>query len=218
MDVSEKLREAMVQLEEDLSLDYVAEALAEGVSAVALVQTCEQAMRLIGERYERGDYSLSGLILAGEIFREVLERAQPRLDAETGEESSGRVLVGTVAGDIHDLGKRIFATALRSYGFTVLDLGVDVPPERFLEATVEFRPDIVGLSGLVAAANRSMKRTIDLLREHANELGKMPAIVLGGGIVGEELRRFVGADSWTKNGMEGVRICQQLIAERPHRE
>jgi len=218
MDLMEQLRIAMVELEEDAALQHADEALANGVSSIALLQVCEHAMRLIGERYERGDYSLSGLILAGEIFREVLERAQPGLEVELSGEGGGKVLVGTVAGDIHDLGKNILVTALRGFGFTVMDLGVDVPPERFVEAALEFRPDVVGLSGLVSPAYKSMKVTADLLRAHATELGYVPSVVLGGGAIDEEARAYVAADSWTNNAMEGVRICQKLIGERAERQ
>jgi methanogenic corrinoid protein MtbC1 len=168
---------------------------------------------VVGERYEKQEYYLSGLILAGEIFREVLSLAQPGLEHELSGEASGRVLLGTVAGDIHDIGKNIVATALQGFGFTVRDLGVDVPAQLFLEAAREFEPDIVGLSGLVSESYHNMRSTVSLLKEHRSELGRMPAIVLGGGTLDEEVRRYVGADSWTTDAMEGVRICQRLTAE-----
>jgi len=204
------MKEALIELEEERTLELTREALAEGTQSLVLLQACEQAMRVVGERYERHEYYLSGLILAGEIFREVLELVQPGLEAELHGEESGRVLLGTVAGDIHDIGKNIVATALRSFGFTVDDLGVDVPPARFLELVIATRPDVVGLSGLVTASYQSMKDTVRLLRGAEADAAMHVPVVIGGGLIDEEVRRFVGADSWTTDAMEGVRICQRL--------
>lgn len=207
----ERLSDALVELDEQTTLDLAGQALADGVRSLALVQVCEQAMRVVGERYERREYYLSGLILAGEIFREVLEMAQPGLEQELVGEATGRVLVGTVAGDIHDIGKNIVVTALRSFGFTVTDLGVDVPPARFAQAAADLHPDVIGLSGLISSSYHSMKATVELL--HAAEPGHegVPPIILGGGAIDEEVRRYVGADSWSTDAMEGVRICQRLV-------
>lgn len=207
----ERLREALIELDEERTLELARATVADGVPALALLQACEQAMRVVGERYERREYYLSGLILAGEIFREVLAGAQPFLEQEVAGEGSGKVLVGTVAGDIHDIGKNIVATALRGFGFTVKDLGIDVSPQRFLEAAFEFRPDVVGLSGLITASYHSMRETVELLHAHEQELGRLPAVVLGGGTIDEDVRAYVGADSWTTDAMEGVRICQRLV-------
>lgn len=206
----ELLKQALVGLDEDRTLELTREALEDGTRSLMLLQVCEQAMRVVGERYERREYYLSGLILAGEIFREVLELVQPGLEAELSGQGSGRVLLGTVAGDIHDIGKNIVATALRSFGFTVEDLGVDVPASRFVERALDFRPQVVGLSGLITASYQSMRTTLESLRRHEEELGGPVPVVIGGGLVDEEVRRYVGADSWTTDAMEGVRICQQL--------
>ncbi|MHB0979386.1 MAG: cobalamin B12-binding domain-containing protein [Thermoleophilia bacterium] len=206
----ERLKEALIELEEDRALELTREARAEGTRSLTLLQVGEGAMRVVGERYERHEYYLSGLILAGEIFREVLEMVQPGLEAELSGEGSGRVLLGTVGGDIHDIGKNIVATALRSFGFTVEDLGVDVAPARFLERALDFGPDVVGLSGLVTSSYQSMKDTVELLRRHEAEAGGHVPVVIGGGLIDEEVRRYVGADSWTTDAMEGVRICQRL--------
>ena len=146
-------------------------------------------MRVIGERYQRQEYYLSGLILAGEIFSEVLATVQPRLERELVGEASGRVLLGTVAGDIHDIGKNLMATMLRSFGFTVHDIGIDVPPGAFVEAALEWRPDIVGLSGLITASFASMKATTALLKAEP-KLAPPPFVILGGGIVDEAVRRL----------------------------
>ena len=213
MDELKAITDALIELEEDETLRLVQEALARDEPSLSLVHACDQAMRVIGERYQRQEYYLSGLILAGEIFSEVLAMAQPRLERELVGEASGRVLLGTVAGDIHDIGKNLMATMLRSFGFTVYDIGVDVPPGAFVEAALEWRPDIVGLSGLITASFASMKLTTALLKAEP-KLAPPPFVVLGGGIVDEAVRDYAGADSWSTNAMEGVRICQRLVADK----
>ncbi|MBC7294586.1 MAG: cobalamin B12-binding domain-containing protein [Thermoleophilia bacterium] len=171
----------------------------------------------MGERYDRQEIFLSGLIMAGEIFRGIMELAQPGLETELAGDASGRVLLGTVQGDIHDIGKNMAVLAFRTFGFTVYDLGVNVPPEEFLEAAKSFAPDIVGLSGLISPAFTAMRTTTALLREHQPELNPMPVIVIGGGTIDEEVARYVGADFWTTDAMKGVRICQQVLEERGQR-
>jgi methylmalonyl-CoA mutase cobalamin-binding domain/chain len=209
MDRLEMMREALVELQEERTLALAEAALADGIRAVLLLDSCEKAMRIIGERYERQEYYLSGLILAGEIFREVLELASVDLERELSGDGAGRILLGTAPGDIHDIGKNIAATALRGFGFTVMDLGVNVPPARFLEAAQEFDPDVVGISGLVTPAFKGMKETVQALREGEHQLARRPTIILGGG-VDEEVRLFVGADAWTSDALEGVRLCQRF--------
>jgi methylmalonyl-CoA mutase cobalamin-binding domain/chain len=212
MDELKAIADSLIELNEDQTLHLVERALARGRRSLPIIQACEQAMRVIGERYQRQEYYLSGLILAGEILREVLALAQPSLESELAGQASGTVLLGTVAGDIHDIGKNLMVTALRSFGFTVNDLGVDVPPTRFLQAAVETSPDIVGLSGLITTAFEGMRATTTLLKD-GGELTPSPFVILGGGIVDEDVRRFCGADSWTNNAMEGVKICQRFMAE-----
>lgn len=208
----ELLSEALVELDEERSLEIAREALGAGVRSLALLQACERAMRVVGERYERQEYYLSALIFAGEIFRQLMDLARPGLEKELRGSASGTVVLGTVARDIHDIGKNIVATALEGFGFSVVDLGVDVSPERFLTAAREHKPDVIGLSGLISASYQSMKATVDLLRAHEDELGQLPAVVLGGEAVDEQVRSYVGADSWTTDAMEGVRICQRLVS------
>lgn len=167
-------------------------------------------MREVGERYECHDYYLSGLIMAGEIFREVMVLTQPSLEDELAGTATGTVLLGTVRGDIHNIGKNVVRVALRSFGFTVEDLGVDVAPEVFVERLEATRPDIVGLSGLVSASYQSMRDTVAQVRTHAERHGRHIPVIIGGGTVNEEVCRYVGADFWTTDALEGVRICQRL--------
>ena len=215
MESLDTLAAAIVELDEPLSLRLAQEVLDAGQNTpLAILQTCQGAMRVVGERYERGEYYLAALILAGEIFRGVSGIVQPEKAQPVEGEPAGLILLGTVAGDIHDIGKNMFGQSLQTFGFRVVDLGVDVPKERFLEETRRVRPDVVCLSGLISIAFESMRQTIDLIRAHEAELGYAPPVVLGGGTIDSEVCRYARADSWSTDAMEGVRICQRLLAEQ----
>ena len=208
----------VLELEETEALAMVRTRLRAGDNPLALVEACEAGMRRVGERYEQGEYFLSALIMAGEIFRQVMERVQPAIEARIRGSGSGRVLLGTVQHDIHDIGKNIQSVLLScyGYGFTVLDLGVDVPPAAFLAQAVEFQPDVVGLSGLLTGSYDSMRETVLTLRQTAEpRITRLPIIIIiGGGTLNEQVRQYVGADYWVGNSMDGVRLCQRLLADR----
>lgn len=208
----ERLRLALIELDENRTLALTRKLLAEGrATPAAIVNTCQLALKVVGERYERQEYYISGLIMAGELFKEVLELVQPPLEVVTESGPAGTVVLGTVAGDIHDIGKNMFATSLKGFGFRVVDLGVDVAPEAFLAAVKEHRPDVVGLSGLIMLAFDSMKKTVELIRANDRELGYRVPVILGGSIIDGRVCRYCGADSWSTDAMEGVRLCQELV-------
>lgn len=208
------IRKSVAELDETKVVTLVRDALATGVSSVDIIHAVQEGLRDVGERYERKEIFLAGLIMAGEIFRDVMDLAQTGLEDELSGDASGRVLLGTVAGDIHDIGKNMAALAFRMFGFTVEDLGVNVPAERFLEAAKSFRPDIIGMSGLLLVAFTSMQETIALLKEHTAELDPKPVLVIGGGTINDQVARYVGADLWTDDAMAGVRLCQQALEKR----
>jgi methylmalonyl-CoA mutase cobalamin-binding domain/chain len=208
------IRTAVTDLDEKRVLSLVEEALAAGEDSADIVHAVQDGLRTVGERYERKEIYLAGLIMAGEIFRGAMELAQPGLEDELSGNAYGRVLLGTVAGDIHDIGKNMAALAFRMLGFTVEDLGVNVSPETFLEAARQFKPDIVGMSGLLVVAFDAMQRTVTLFREHADELTVTPLFVIGGGTISEQVARYVGADLWTDDAMEGARRCQEALERR----
>lgn len=215
LDRLEALFTALTELDEDATLDLARKLLDEGdATPLAIVQSCQRAMIVVGERYEKREYFLSGLIVAGEIFKGVLDLLGPLELRMPAGNHAGTVVLGTVAGDIHDIGKNMFKSALRTFGFTVIDLGVDVPPERFLEEVERSRPDVLCLSGLVSTAYNSMKKTVGLIRANSGHLDSAPPIVIGGATIDDEVCRFAGADSWSTDAMEGVRICERLVATK----
>ncbi len=204
----------VAELNEPEVLSLVQERLSQGDDPLAIVEDCQTGMRRVGERYEQGQYFLSGLIMAGEIFREVMELAQPVIQEKVQGNESGRILLGTVQGDIHDIGKNIQSMLLSCYGFTVYDLGVDVPPAEFLVQAGTVRPDIVGLSGLLTSSYDVMRDTILLIRQAPEQdLARVP-IIIGGGLLNDQVCQYVGADYWIVNSMDGVRLCQRLLADK----
>ncbi len=200
----------LADLREEAVLIEVRQRLEQGDDPLLIAEECQQGVRQVGERYEKGVYYISGLIMAGEIMHQVGDIILPLLKSQVSGNESGRILLGTVEGDIHYIGKDIIKVLLRCYGFTVFDIGVDVPPKEFLAKALEIRPDIVGLSCLLSSCIEAMQATISLLRGEAERLGYVPSFIIGG-LVDEQVCRHVGADVWTADAMTGVRLCQQLI-------
>jgi methanogenic corrinoid protein MtbC1 len=205
------LATGLADLREEAVLDIVRQRIAYGDDPLRIIEDCQKGMRLVGERYEQRLYYLSGLIMAGEILREVTELVQPILEDRLSGHTSGRVLLGTVQGDIHDLGKNIVHMLLRCYGFEVHDLGVDVPPAEFVAQARAVQPSIVGLSGLLTNSYQAMRETVAQLRA-AVEPGSPQVPIIIGGRIDEQVCHYVGADYWTTDAMEGVRLCQRLGA------
>lgn len=205
------LAASVADLREVDVLKIVQERIEHGDDALSIIEECQEGMRLVGERYSQRRYYLSGLIMAGDILREVMELVQPTLEERFSGDTSARVLLGTVQGDIHDLGKNIFEMLARCYGFTVHDLGVDVPPARFAEEFRNLKPDIVGLSGLLTASYDPMRETIALLRAQTKP-GSAPVPIIIGGQIDEQVCRYVGADYYVTDAMDGVRLCQRLAS------
>lgn len=203
------LAEELADLNEDRVVSMVRERMARGDDALRIIDECQAGMRQVGERYSQHTYYLAGLIMAGDILREVIEIVQPGIEEHFLGQTSGRILIGTVAGDIHDLGKSLLHMLLRCHGFTVRDLGVDVPPARFVEEALTFRPDVIGLSGLTTVAHASMRNTVMALHATARLDGRAIPVVVGGQI-DEQVWRYSGADYWSNDAMEGVRICQRI--------
>lgn len=210
----DQLINLLADLEEDEVLRIVRQRVTAGDDPLQIIEDCNEGMRLVGQRYERGEFYVSGLIMSGEIFREVVEYVQPMLEQRANGESWGRVLVGTVSGDIHDIGKNMVGMLLACHGFDVIDLGVDVPPAEFAAKAIEVKPDIVGLSGLITSSFESMRATVAVLRAEAQQRALSFPIVIGGGMIDEAVCRFVGADYWVSDAMSGVRLCQRLMAAR----
>ena len=206
--MSAKLIKAIADLQEEIALTYVRQRLASGDDSLLIIEDCQEGMRQVGLRYERNEYYLAGLIMAGEIFSQVMELLQPVIERQVSGQATGRILLGTVQGDIHDLGKNIVNMLLSCHNFVVYDLGVDVPPATFAEQATKVQPHIVGLSGLLTSSYDTMRETISLLRT----CGFENPIIIGGGQLTDEVCQYVCADHWTTDAVKGVELCQRLIS------
>jgi methanogenic corrinoid protein MtbC1 len=213
-DTSARLIAAVADLQEDTSLALVRQRLDANDDPLLIIEDCKEGMRQVGVRYERNEYFLAGLIMAGEIFRQVMELLQPVVERQVSGRGSGRILLGTVEGDIHDLGKNIVNMLLSCRRFVVHDLGVDVSPTTFAEKASQIQPHLVGLSGLLTNAYDAMRETIALLRAR----GYQGPIIIGGGQLNEKVCNYVGADQWTTDAVTGVELCQRLISGQMREE
>jgi methanogenic corrinoid protein MtbC1 len=208
----ERLVEAIAEMREQEALAIAGELLEKEEDPVGILAASSEAMGIVGKRFEEGRYFLPELIMAGEILRQISERVKPRLGREKAPERIGRVVVGTVRGDIHDIGKDLVVFMLEVNGFDVIDLGIDVPPARFVDAVREVQPQVVGLSGFLTLAFGSMKETIDTLR--AAGLRDRVKIMIGGGQIDEEVRRYAGADAYGTNAVEAVNLSRAWTEEK----
>jgi methanogenic corrinoid protein MtbC1 len=202
-----QLISAIADLNEESALNLIRERLTESDDPLTLIADCEKGLQQVGERYAQHKYYLSGLIMGGEIFCEVMELIQPIMENRISGTGSGKILLGTVEGDIHDLGKNMFKLLLSCYKLTVYDLGVDVPPQEFLRQAEKLRPDILGLSGLVTKAYDSMRETIRLFRQEGYQI----PIIIGGSQLSEEVFRYTGANYWVTEADAGVELCLRLL-------
>lgn len=211
-DLRKVLIASVADLKEAEVLELVQSRLQKADDPLAIVEDCQEGLRQVGVRYEQQEYFLSGLIMAGEIFREVMELVQPVIEERLKGNETGKILLGTVQGDIHDIGKNNLNMLLTCYGFTVHDLGVDVPPAEFLLQAVQWKPDIIGLSGLLTSSHDAMRETIHLIRTAGvKDLSSIP-IIIGGNQLNEQVCQYVSADYWVNDAMTGVRLCQQLMS------
>ena len=203
------LVELMSDLMEEETLALVKEKIAQGVDPNAILDNARAAMEVVGKRFESCEYFIPDLMMAGEILKEISEIVKPLMVKEKGAQKSGKVLIGTVAGDIHDIGKDIVTFMLDVSGFDVLDLGIDVPVETFITKIKEFQPQVVGLSGFLTLAFDSMKQTVEAI-EKAGLRDKVK-IMIGGGQIDDEVRKYVKADAYGKDAVAGVQLARKWI-------
>ena len=203
--MSEELAMAIVELERDEVIDAVKLRAQKGEDPLRIVEECRQGLTIVGDRYQKGDYYLAELMLAAEIFNGVTAILEPYMANVRPSESLGKMVLATPKGDIHDLGKNIFANLLKAHGFEVHDLGVDVDPSLIVAKVTEVKPDFIGLSVLITPTFASMKQTADMLEEAG--LRSQSKLMIGGGVTTPAVRDYVGADFQTLDATEGVDYC-----------
>ena len=207
--MDKKLLELIADLMEEEVIALAKEKIQQGVDPMSILDEARSAMEVVGKRFENGQYFIPDLMMAGEILREISEIVKPYLEKVSGPKKISKVIMGTVAGDIHDIGKDIVTFMLDVSGFDVLDLGVDVLAGVFVEKIKEFQPQVLGLSGFLTLAFNSMKQTVEAI-EQAGLRDKVK-IMIGGGQIDEEVRKYVRADAYGKDAVAGVNLCKQWI-------
>ena len=185
--------------------------LEEGANPIRVLELCRNAMDIVGKRFEKGEYFLPELVLAVEMLENIGAIAKPLIKQAPGEEPKklAKVLIGTVHGDLHDIGKNIVTFMLDINGFEVKDIGIDVPVKTFIDEISQFQPDVVGLSGFLTLAFDSMKETIEAIQDAG--LRDKLKIMIGGGQVDETVRNYTGADAFGTNAMDAVSLCKSWM-------
>jgi methanogenic corrinoid protein MtbC1 len=207
--MSSGLKEAVIELREDDALRIADEELKGGTDPLEIVTACREAMDVIGQRFADGEAFIPELIMAGEIMQGITAKLKPYLKADDAGEKLGTVVMCTVQGDIHDIGKDIVVTMLDIAGFNVVDLGVDVPVAKVVETVRETNAQVVGLSGLLTVAFESMKATVAAIDEAG--LHGQVKIMLGGAPVTDAVVEFAGADAWGKDAVAAVELAKTWV-------
>lgn len=202
---------AMGDLDEDTTIKMLNDIIKGNPTkdeANQLFNACQTAMAIVGDRYEKGDYFVGDLLFAGDLLTDVIEMLKSSLGPQAVK-NSGTILIGTVEGDLHDIGKNIFRGMAEAVGFKVYDLGIDQPASEFVQKVKDLRPTIVAMSGILTLALDSMKKTVDALKDAG--LRDNIKIIIGGSPVTAEACAAIGADAFTSNAAQGVRMCQEWL-------
>jgi len=199
----------LADLKEQEALKVVKERLNKGEDALKILEDARKGMEIVGKRFAESQYFIPDLVYSGEILKAVSELVKPKLTKAAGTKKLGKVVFGTVAGDIHDIGKDIVVFMLDVNGFEVYDLGVDVPVQKFVDKIKETGAPVVGLSGFLTLAFDSMKETIEAIQSAG--LRDKVKVMIGGGQITEEVRKYTGADAFGKDAMAGVSLAQKWI-------
>ena len=207
--MSGELTKAVADLQEEEAIKLVNQQLEAGVDPNAILVEARDGMETVGKRFGEGEYFLPELIFSAEIFKELTEILKPKMQTEVKQEKLGKIIVGTVAGDIHDIGKDIVVFMLDISGYEVTDLGVDVPAAKFVDAIKDTGASVVALSGFLTLAFDSMKETVDAIK--AAGLRDKVKIMIGGGQIDEEIKKHAGADAYGRDAMAGVALAKEWI-------
>ncbi len=207
MDMDKKLVKAMGELDEEVVITSVRDMLGAGVEPLHIVELCREGFEIVGKRYENREYFLSGLIISDDIFSSVLDILERSgcFQAAPGEHH-GRVIMGAPLGDVHDIGKNIVSQLMRYSGFEVIDLGVNVRPQDFVQAAAENSASIVGISTLITMAYESLRETVFGFQREG--LRGSVKIMLGGGAVSQRVCEYAGADAWSRDAADAVKFAK----------
>lgn len=212
MKKSKEFVKALADLQEEEAHKIVEDSLNAGEDPLDILEEARRGLEIVGNRFAKKEYFISDLIYSGEILKDITEIVKPKIAKEADVKRLGKVVFGTVAGDIHDIGKNIVAFMLDINGFEVYDLGVDVPAEKFVEKIKETGAPIVGLSGFLALAFDAMKETIEAIS--AAGLREKVKVMIGGGQITEEIKKYTGADAFGEDAMAAVSLAKKWIGAK----
>jgi methanogenic corrinoid protein MtbC1 len=207
--MAKDLVNTLADLKEEEALKIVKDRLSAGEDPLKILEDARKGMEIVGNRFASSDYFIPDLVYSGEILKEVTELVKPKLSKAAESKKLGKIIFGTVAGDIHDIGKDIVVFMLDVNGFEVHDLGVDVPVQKFVEKIKETGAPIVGLSGFLALAFDSMKETVEAIKTAG--LRDKVKVMIGGGQITDEVKNYTGADAYGKDAMTGVTLAKKWI-------
>lgn len=208
--MAHRLVEAMANMKEAEALAIVDEMLAQGEDPNGILDLSSEAMQVVGSRYQEGTYFLPELIMSGEMLRKIGDVLKPLLAAKQDQTKKlGTVVLGTVRGDIHDIGKDIVGFMLEVNGFDVIDLGIDQPEEAFVKAVQESKPQVLALSGFLSVAFDSMKSTIEEVEKAGLREGLK--VIIGGGQMDDTVRKYTGADAYGDDAMDAVTFAKEAV-------
>jgi len=205
--MADKLVDAIADMREEEALALTKELLSAGTPPTQILDDCRAAMEVVGQRFEKGQYFIPELILAGEMLKAISAEVKPHIQHEAQAKKLGKVVLGTVKGDIHDIGKDIVGFMLDVNGFEVYDLGIDVAPEAFVNKVREVQPQVVALSGFLTLSYDSMKETVEALK--AAGLRDKVKVMVGGGTVDQQVCTYAGADAFGADAMAAVALAKQ---------
>ena len=203
-----ELADALRDLDENKVYDLVDQKIDQGVSALDIIDECNAGMVAVGELFSNNKYFLSQLMFSANILKTVMDRLDPILEGTQKRNAVGKVVMGTVSGDIHDIGKNIVITLLRGTGFEVIDLGVSVPAEKFVEVLQESGAAVLGLSALLSTTYPAMKNAVEAVNKAG--LREKVKIIIGGAPVNERVRQFAGADFYAQDAVAGINLCKDI--------
>ena len=207
--MAKDLVKTLADLKEKEALKIVEDRLKAGEDPLKILDDARRAVEIVGKRFSDGEYFIPDLVYSGEILRSITDMVRPKITKTAEAKRLGKVIIGTVAGDIHDIGKDIVVFMLDVNGFEVIDLGIDVPVQKFVDAIKNTGSKVVGLSGFLTLAFQSMKDTVEAIKKAG--LRDKVKIMIGGGQIDDQVKSFSGADAYGKDAMEAVKLAKGWI-------
>ena len=213
-EILENLSMAIIEGDEDKAKEYAKEVLISKMDPLkAVEQGLSKGMITLGERFEKGEVFLPDLLIAADAFNIAIGVLKPAMEAQKKQVAKlGTVLIGTVNGDVHGIGKNIVAIVLEAYGFEVVDIGVDNPSLKFIEAAEKVKADVIGLSSLMTTTMPAQKEVIDILKEM--NLRKKYFVIIGGGPVTKEWADKIGADGYAESAFQAVEVVKRILSRK----